>query len=1228
MYGLQRIIQIDNYASGLKQAIEIDGHAALTGENGAGKSSTLDLLLVFYGAEPRSVAAAGGGHKRFVDYYLPNPTSILVFEYLRDDGLNCAVLYRHPAGNKPAYRFLKSGYAEARFSAPGSDGRSTYLPGQDLKHHWRNLGLDCSTQIENVIDYRAIIQNTARDDARDAATKALAALYGVCTRGDSMRHMELVVTALAKRDAPLFDRMRHMLASIMESGHVAMPEPPLHDKDAGLVADIRSLRGLDTVLKAVGEVSDLADERGEVAARLKKHIGMSKALLKKAHADVDKHEQELRALEGEKANTTTEWERQFQSMNDRVIAARGHLDASRQKLDSLDRQRADFEAACTASKAADLDVLDGYIEEAKTARQRYESLLEDVKQEEAEKLRHVAAEQERHAKFRDEVNAAIAAKEEQKGAVMARFGERREALHHDQLAEVEAAQRERAPQREALVEERAHLRAAVEGGGPTEDERLETTKAEGRVVEEERRVAQALEARETCEARRRDCATRRDEAEGARRRASGAHDDAKRELDRLHALAFAENGTWLRLLREHDPDWTERLGRVIDPELLKSKVLDPKRTDDGGASLYGWALNLDALPVPMHARSEAELREEYARLETRVHQCDDRVAEAEKALRARSRDLEEAVKAVQAAARAWTQGQGQLERARAHVKKVAGDVADAVAERRRAARQRLDKVAQRLDAFDADARRAQDEIKTRFGSLLNELRASEAIEIQQVQDAIDREALRRDEGQKQYEARVRAIQEDFDRACKDAGVDETRLREAREAAMQAEARAAEVNSFAGEVAEYRAWLDSEWSRLDALQDDERERQSELSLAERALADAKLRREDAVSRFAERSRELSRDLTRCREEAGALGDLAKELAQSDFDDVPPAALVEDRPPVALFVEEARADQARYKDVRARLMKAIGSLVNNLERHCDGEAMEAWMLLKNEVCAQQGLGSQWENSDRFLLNLPPALEAFRDKHYPAIRRTRLEILRVTAQKLAAYYEKMASVDRQIKGYSRKFTQAIDELLVIESLSELGFTLESRISEIECWDELREFLPKWRAWREADDDGLPDDDLLELVGSVITTLEQIRMGHALRDCFGLKLVMVENGNHSVLRTREEFENSASTGLRKIALMLLFIAIARMLCPNRDARLHFPVDELAELSPANIKALFDLFDRHGVIAVSAAPDIKYIDAPFKYRHELRYRQPLRRIRPRLAIPLKTRILAEEQAS
>jgi len=91
-YQLLRIIIIDSFWKGQVNELDLSGHTQLEGTNGAGKTSLMRLLPLFYGMRPSDIVSKVDQAKNFADYYLPRDSSMLVYEYQRPGGQTCMVL--------------------------------------------------------------------------------------------------------------------------------------------------------------------------------------------------------------------------------------------------------------------------------------------------------------------------------------------------------------------------------------------------------------------------------------------------------------------------------------------------------------------------------------------------------------------------------------------------------------------------------------------------------------------------------------------------------------------------------------------------------------------------------------------------------------------------------------------------------------------------------------------------------------------------------------------------------------------------------------------------------------------------------------------------------------------------------------------------------------------------------------------------------------------------------
>ena len=109
MSHLNRIIAIDNLSRGQFVVINTNGHTNFDGRNKAGKTTTLKLALLFYGVKGSDLAKQKGQvTQSFVNYYLPNPSSYLVYEYVRGDETHCVIC--SSTDNSIRYQFLSGAF--------------------------------------------------------------------------------------------------------------------------------------------------------------------------------------------------------------------------------------------------------------------------------------------------------------------------------------------------------------------------------------------------------------------------------------------------------------------------------------------------------------------------------------------------------------------------------------------------------------------------------------------------------------------------------------------------------------------------------------------------------------------------------------------------------------------------------------------------------------------------------------------------------------------------------------------------------------------------------------------------------------------------------------------------------------------------------------------------------------------------------------------------------------
>jgi hypothetical protein len=153
--GLKRMILIDVCGNGDSLVMNIEGGTSLAGANGSGKTSILKLIPMFYGNAPSEIIESGGAAQRFIDYYLPHTTSYIVYEYEVNHRPKCAIIAR--GGDEHCYYLLNKAYDPNLFTKPTGEA----VPVGELKEHTRQLISEgeLSRRINSIKEYRAILLN-------------------------------------------------------------------------------------------------------------------------------------------------------------------------------------------------------------------------------------------------------------------------------------------------------------------------------------------------------------------------------------------------------------------------------------------------------------------------------------------------------------------------------------------------------------------------------------------------------------------------------------------------------------------------------------------------------------------------------------------------------------------------------------------------------------------------------------------------------------------------------------------------------------------------------------------------------------------------------------------------------------------------------------------------------------------------------------------------------------
>lgn len=1188
LYGLRRIIQIDGFIAARQTVVELDGHSIINGTNGAGKSSTLKLLAFFYGSDPSQLDAHAAGRDPFVQFYLPRQTSLLIFEYSRESGLCCAVAYRHKSGSKHVYRFLAAGFTQERFSQKNAQGELVYCQGHELKMHWQRLKLDCSQQVEIVTDYRAIIQNDSALINRDSKLlRRLAGSYCLGSRTTHMRYIDRICSAIISRSANM-ERMKDMLADIMAGDGILFPDSPLHQDDPLLAKEISSLLEFEQEIPRMKQVLQRHYERLQIESELCAYGAQLKQAEKILSADIAQAKQKLALLENQLRQLEVAWESDFNQLNIACIKARNERESCQAKIKRLDQQYDHYDKQNMASQAADFDNLGRFMQEAENKRLRYKKLSEKVQEEENALNRSLNEEYERFERTKTAKQKQLDSEKDNRRTHEQEYAKQREAIIRQEQAEIEALRAQSGQERQALSEEKASAQAIVNNGGATTEERNSLREIEQLIEQRDYQIKKQDSKLQRQQSALNDLQGQRQNADACLKQAKNRRNKLKDELDYLHKLAFAEDGTWLKRLREKDPNWVQRLGKVINPELLQRKDLQAQFLNEELDSVFGWSINLNAIAPSMYTESEQQLRHEYTQQEQAISLADEKILEYETVCEKLHRNYKKVELEISKERLSLNKLMAQKEKAQSMWSEKNHDIDAAISVRRTRAKDEVERIEKQIVAFDKKLHQCITAIKSRYENEYSALQQAFNLELDRLENTIVKLEQDISEISENHRQQKRQLREDFSQACSAKGIDNKTIAKAQTAADLAQSKVEAIRQSASAVNLYREWLSSEWQKREPLTKALSELSAQYEGINQQISDQEKQFKQQKNQVnAEKSKQTT-NLNKVHQRLDQINTLRSRLLPYMNNGEDSKSVL----PFDILMNEVLAQLQANDKIQDKLISEVQWLNNKISQFEETQIGQAWQRAKDNLRQELGFDDAFDR--KFLLNVPQALEIFIDEEVKSIRAAKLESLRGLGKGLTDFFQRLQVIHNQIKSQSRKISAAIAENMKIEALSSMAITLNSKIDSLDYWKSLQDFSSLWWQWRESDQYELPNQEFLDQMSALITTLQTIKSGKHLRNYFDLHIRMIENGHERIIKNDYQLDNSTSDGLKYLALCVIFIAISRLLCPDRNVKLHWPIDELGILHGENIARLFSMLNQGGIVMVGGFPS----EDPVMLRH------------------------------
>lgn len=1190
--------------SGRITAIDPRGGAAVLGDNGVGKTTTLRILPLFFGHLPSQIVAAGHGQEAMVKFILPTDASAIAFEYQRgsDDeaDLRLAVIRRRADDpDAPFYRLYRCGFRKELFV---SDGR--FLSDEETQAKATELNIPTTHKL-TTSEYRSVILRTpaASKDKDKLRRYSVEWSFGP----KQLDNLDRIVAAMVKKHINFNDIVQVAVGLVQHDLGQGAERAKLTFKQGRGPID-RWLRNREACIDAFSRLpafteleEDLSDHRAAEAKyrSARADTAVLQAAREKDAAAVKKTLEDMAATRAAKVRGELEQKAELERAAAVAAAA-----ASAAKL-AYDEAAA-LAQSLETEKAAHWERL---VQELPTLRGSLHTIQAQVELAEA---RHVEAttrysqlENDAHTAAADQALALERGKEPHRlrlNESLAQIAAAEDAAWKLCDEEVVARRQKLDDDKEPLLEQRGQWESLKRNPAATNEALKEQDEAGERLQEHTEEVGRIQQLAERVLGEKQSALTEFAAQEGEVAKARAELTAAVAALAETQARLDPPEGTLLAALRASPNDhWKRNLAKVIDPALLERDDLDPALVEEGADAVFGWRLNTGALTAPDWT-DDALARLAIDAAQERLTLAKSRLQSQQDKLTNLSRKLNDAELSVQtsqarlavvngqtqerknqleaARLRVATERKNALSRAEAELKKV-GSALEALKQQRRT-----------LDNEHASSRAAvktaHDKLRTNARSLCEAALAAIDARIAKVKVDLDET--------------LKGIAKQLAEHLTKEGVDVQRLTKLKAdvARLRGEVQAREERLPL--VERWRKWLgDGGQARVETLMASAK-RTAEASgeaarrHAEHLLAIQKSEQayQGAVAGHRKRQELVADDI-----------EILKELDESFGDYMAAGESVIDPETSARDLKsKARAIRADIDRLETSITKRTSTL---------RQALTA----KNSNVKDLVEASLGQAEDGSAISRAVALCGCYRQIGPQVATDVNITLKTLLANIGAFQKSIRSFEREVESFNRRLQSGLNEVKCFERVKDLHLDIVTNFEGLGFYKKLSRMDDVVR--KHANEMGkdytreLPPDETARALAEFMSVLgADGNVEVNLSQHITLKGSVTDNGQHKEFKRASELENISSEGLTSLVLITLMTALLNTIRGAEPVHVPWVTDEVGKFDPKNFRALMQRLRDNRIDVVTASPELGPAQqAMFAQRYLFEDRGRIREYRP-----------------
>lgn len=1189
IYQLKKIILIDSFWTGKTVLLNLDGHINLSGTNGAGKTTFLRLIQLFWGERPSNIVSSTGSKKGFLDYYLPRNSSYLIYEYQRPAQQTCHVMIQSD-GRAARYKFI-----DAPFD------KDYYVDENNLPRDSSSVDRLYRATVEtsnllSVDDYCSVIQCHQAHSGK----KWLRPLQNrFAMAAAPMTHIEKVIGSVIEKIGD-FDTIKQMLIDISRDklSHQLLD----HEQDKipfqlnkqhidAWLADLNASRELeakqDEFERLLLTIAELKDTLNELA-----HIHyFTRQYRQSTQLELDKIVQTLATLKAQREQLKKNHEQQLDPKEDELRTLNNAIKDYEFEIQALEEQKLKYEQQDAESFAVKGSLLEQIIQQQQANRLEIEALeskSKEIKQfyeNQRSELAHRHSSQQQ--KFDNQCTEEQLAQAQKLTEAKNSYQQRK-----DRLAE------EKEQRLKPINEQQSQLtiafgiaKAGLEHIQPSAALEKQIAQTRQQLDAARQEVKLAFQAQNTANKDYSLALANYQTIEVELKNKNSEHQNTQQLHKQCLKRLSPEAGSLQDFLDHEVEGWQQNIGRVIAPELLESKDLSPRHVDSAQLHFYGLDINLDALADRENLTSDkATLEQQEKDLFARLTGLEEEQKQLQASLVAANKHREQCKNQVNHAEQALN----RCSHIEANLQQEEQDVLNKIKAEQEKTRaeiqQKMTQLSQEIEACKQSIKNIADEHQAEQDKLHTEHLGREGTIISDAENTIKAIKLLMDEAAQQFKQEQKRIDLQLKSDLQASGADDTII-ELSAKQKQLKQQENEARAYQERNKDYQNWLSNRWRQNPQLC---------------------LQRSNAVqqaSKLSETIEQLKRDYTKQRAQLnedisqhgilqGNNQSLLIQLGNSiDQLSACPPILSEVFPEYAASTLPGLTTSTLQKRKRQEqiLINGKNTLRQLFNRHHRSQLAQEWQK------AMEQPGNAYFQAEALDIEQPLKTVLSMVAH---IKQATSQQIELHATDVNTFYDHLRQFDRIIKQTGASLSSHVSEKQYFNALGEIKVNIRTKMHDLEYWQALKNFGDNYHQYcdqRDLTGNAEIPNSLLEAMGELTSLLPATGISIKHLSLFDIEFSITENGQVKHARNAKELKDVSSTGLSYLALITFFTGVTSMLRRNNPTVIGWPIDELGDLAPENIEAMMHMLEQQNIHILSATPTAdRHVLGLFKRRYQL----------------------------